>query len=96
MSWGGSASSMNSSLKDNNRLKGKPASYFKTRKKDKTIYKKQTDKNLNKMSSEEFEKYKQNLKEEKDAKALQTIIIILVFAVVFLTPLVFLWLRYFS
>ncbi len=81
MGWGGAASGMNQSLKDNRNLKGERPSYFKNRKKDKTIYKKQTDKNAGKMSPEEFNSFSLKLKKEKRRKTIINVIMISIFII---------------
>ncbi|PLX09458.1 MAG: hypothetical protein C0596_02680 [Marinilabiliales bacterium] len=70
---------MNKSLKDNSNLKGKRTHYFKLRKGYKTVYSKQSDRNSNKMSPEQFELFKQKLKNEKKRKTIKSLIIIFIF-----------------
>ena len=76
---GGAMAAMNKSLKDNKRLKGDRTSYFKKKRKGRTIYEKQIDKNAGKMTQQEFEEFKQTLRKEKRIKTIKNAIIISVF-----------------
>lgn len=88
--FGGSAASMNKSIKDNSSLKGNRTHYFKLRKKYKTVYSKQKDKNADKMTPEQFQEFRKKLAKAKRRKTITNIITILIFIGVLIFGFVYL------